>query len=138
LLPPDGRSTTLPVVASAAGVVFVALLLGGSAALVTVPFAIAFGNVFDTRGVLVTGKSLLPQLGYVLLAVYALWAAGVMVVAATISGRRSGAFPRWLGPLGFVAAGLLFLLGTSVIGLFALPLWVLAISLVSFRRGSGS
>lgn len=77
---------------------------------------------------------ILPQLGYVVLALYALWAAGVMVAVATVSARRSDSFPRWLCRLGFAATGFLFLLGMSGgLAFFALPAWVLAVSLHWFR-----
>ncbi len=79
-----------------AGLVFVALLLVGGAALVTVSVTLAFGGLFDEARILDVGQSVLPQLGYVVLALYALWAAGVMVAAATVSARRSASFPRWL------------------------------------------
>jgi len=113
LQPEDTRAATLANMTFSAGVVFVALLLCGTAALVTVPITLAFGDLFDTDHVLDTGQALLPQLGYVVLALFALWAAAVMVAVATVSARRSGAFPRWLCRLGFVVTGLLVLLGLS-------------------------
>lgn len=119
----------------AAGHVFVVLLLVGTAAFVTVPVTLAFGGLFDETEILAVGKAILPQFGYVIVALYGFWAAGAMVVAATISGRRSGSFPRWLCRLGYVASGFLVLLGFSGgMAFFALPAWVLAVSLHWARR----
>ncbi len=57
-----------------------------------------------------------------------------MVAVATVSARRSGAFPRWLCRLGFVVTGFLVLLGLSGgMAFFALPVWVLAVSINWFR-----
>lgn len=135
LQPEDTRSATLPNVMFSSGLVFVALLLVGTAAMVTVSVTLAFGGLFGTEGVLEVGQAVLPQLGYVVLALYALWAAGVMVVASTVSARRSASFPRWLCRLGFVATAFLFLFGTSGgLAFFALPAWVLAVSVHWFRR----
>ena len=114
------------------GLVFVALLLGATAALVTVPFALVFGELYDTR-VLESGKALLPQLGFVLLAIYAMWAAAVMVATTTVSAGRSGLLPRWICRVGFVASGLLVMVGPSGLGLFVLPAWVALISGYWFR-----
>lgn len=132
LQPEHTGKATLPNFMFASGMVFVVLLLIGTAAMVTVPSALAFGSFFDEQPFAV-GKSVLPQFGYVMLALFGSWAAGVMVVAATLSARRSSSFPRWLGWLGLVASFFLFLFGPSVLGLFALPAWVLAVSLHWFR-----
>lgn len=131
--PDDGRAEVLPRISMAAGLVFVALLLGATAALVTVPFTLVFGDLFDEEGVLESGKALLPQLGFVLLAIYAMWAAAVMVATTTVAARRSGLLPRWICRVGFVATGFLVVLGPSVMGLFALPAWVALISGHWFR-----
>lgn len=134
LQPDDTRAATLPNFMFASGLVFVVLLLIGTAALVTVPITLAFGGLFGEKEMLEVGQAILPQLGYVVLALYALWAAGAMVAAATVSARRSGAFPRWLCRFGFLATGFLFLLGGSGGGaFFALPAWVLAVSVHWFR-----
>jgi len=125
----DNRAATLTNIMFSAGLVFVVLFLVGTAALVAVPITLAFGDLTGTDNVLKAGQAVLPQLGYVVLALYALWAAAVMVAVATVSARRSGFFPRWLCRLGFVATGFLVLLGFSGgMAFFALPVWVLAVS----------
>ncbi len=134
LQPDDTRAATLANIMFSAGLVFVVLVLVGTAALVTVPITLVFGDLFGTDDVLKVGQAVLPQLGYVVLALYALWAAAVMVAVATVSARRSGAFPRWLCRLGFVASGFIVLLGFSGgMAFFALPVWVLAVSVNWFR-----
>jgi len=123
----------------ASGMVFVALLLVGTAALVTVPVKLAFGGVFDTQDVLAVGQAVFPQLGYVVLALYSLRAAGVMVAAATVSARRSGSFPRWLCRVGFVATGFVFLLGMSGgLAFFALPRGCWPSASTGFERDIGA
>jgi len=138
LQPDDTRAATLANIMFSAGLVFVALLLVGTAALVTVPITIAVGDLFDTEDVVEVGKGILPQLGYVVLALYALWASAVMVALASVSARRSGSFPRWLCRLGFVVTALVVLLGsTGPMAFFALAAWVLAVSVNWFRNPEG-
>lgn len=139
LQPDETRAATLANIMFSAGLVFVALLLVGTAALVTVPITLAFGGLFDEEHVLEVGQAVLPQLGYVVLALYAMWAAAVMVAVATVSARRSASFPRWLCRLGLVVTGFLVLLGTSGgMAFFALPVWVLAVSINWFRIRKGT
>lgn len=132
LQPDDSHSATLPNLTLASGLVFVALLLVATAALTTVPLALAVGDAYGDRP-FAAAQAVLPQLGYVVLAFYAMWAAGVMVISATVSARRSASFPPWLRRLSFVAAVFLFLLGPTVMGILALPVWVLTVS-VHWRR----
>ena len=75
------------------GVVFVTLLLVGVAALITVPFTIVFGGAYSEQSILQGQQAALPQFGYVVVALFAFWAAAVTVSAATVSARRSGRFP---------------------------------------------
>lgn len=133
LEPDDRRAEVRSRISMTSGLVFVALLLSATAALVTVPFILVFGELYDEEGVLESGKALLPQLGFVLLAFYAMWAAAVMVATTTVSARRSGQLPRWICRVGFVASGLLVMVGPSGLGLFVLPAWVALISGYWFR-----
>lgn len=126
---------SVPGVVSAAGTTFVVLLLVGTAALVTVPFARIFGEALDGDSVLVASEALLPQLGYVVLAVLAMWAAAAMILATTLAARARGLFPTWLVRFGFVASAFVFLLGPSVMGLLGVPAWALAVSVYWLRAG---
>lgn len=125
----------LPGVVTAAGTTFVVLLMVGTAALVTVPFARIFGEALDEESILVASEALLPQLGYVLVAVFAMWAAAATILAVTLAARAHGLFPRWLVRLGFAAAVFVFLLGPSVMGLLGVPVWALAVGLHWLRDG---
>ena len=130
------RVGPLPGLVTAAGTTFVVLLFAGIAALVTVPYARTFGGAYGDDSVLLSGEALLPQLGYVLVAVLAMWTAAVFILATTLAARANGSFPRWLVRLGFVAAVFVFLLGSSVMGLLGVPVWAFAVGIHWFRRGS--
>jgi hypothetical protein len=125
---------SLPGVVSAAGTTFVVLLLVGSASLVTVPYARTFGGAFDDDATLVGSEALLPQLGYVLVAVFAMWAFAALIVAVTVAARHSRTFPRWLVRVGFASAVFVFLLGFSVGGLMGVPVWSLCVSIHWLRE----
>lgn len=126
----------LPGVATAAGTTFVTLLLCGAASLMTVPYARIFGGAYDEESVLVAMEALLPQLGYVLITVFAMWAAAALILAVTLATRTNGAFPRWLVRLGYIASAFVFLLGPSVMGILGVPVWVLGVSIHWLRGGS--
>ena len=65
--------------------------------------------------------------------IYGLFAAAVMVVAASAAGRRTGALPRGLVVAGYAIAPLL-LVGFLWLPQFFVPLWVCAVSVVFLRR----
>jgi hypothetical protein len=133
LQPDTTRSPTLPNFVYSTGHTFVTLLLVGTAALVTVPVTLAFATLTEDQP-FTTGQAVLPQLGYVTLALFANWTAAAMVLTATISARQTGSFPRWLRGLGYVVSALLVLFGLTGGGaFFALPLWTLAVSIHWWR-----
>ena len=133
LQPDTTRPPTLPNFVYSTGQTFVALLLVGTAALVTVPVTLAFATLTDDQP-FTTGQAVLPQLGYVTLALFANWTAAAMVLAATISARQSASFPRWLRVLGYIVTTFLVLFGLTGGGaFFALPLWTLAVSIHWWR-----
>ena len=123
----------LPHVVSAAGIAFVSLLIAGAAALVTVPYARIFGGALDTQSILVGSEALLPQLGYVLITVCAMWMIAAMILAVSLAARAGGQLPRWLVRLGFGVSLFVFLLGPSVMGILGVPVWALAVSAYWFR-----
>jgi len=73
-LAPAGRHTfsNPPPLHVQLGLVFVALLLVGTAALVTVPVTLTFAELTDDAP-FEAGQAVLPQLGYVVLALFAHW-----------------------------------------------------------------
>jgi hypothetical protein len=124
----------LPGVVTVAGTTFVVLLLVGAATLITVPYARTFGGAYGDDAILGGSEAMLPQLGYVLVAVFGMWAFAVLIVAVTVDARRSGTFPRWLVRVGFASAAFVFLLGSSVMGILGVPLWTLCVSIHWLRR----
>ena len=133
LQPDTTHPPTLPNFVYSTGQTFVALLLVGTAALVTVPVTLAFAALTDDQP-FTTGQAVLPQLGYVTLALFANWTAAAMVLTATISAGRTGSFPRWLRVLGYVVTAFLVLFSLTGGGaFFALPLWTLAVSIHWWR-----
>lgn len=129
---------SLPSVVTGAGITFVVLLLVGAASLITVPYARTFGGAFDDEDVLVASEALLPQLGYVLIAVFGMWAFAALVIAVTVGARRNGTLPRWLVRVGFAAAAFVFLLGSSVGGIVGVPIWTLCVSIHWLREARTS
>ena len=81
----------------------------------------------------VTLARILTDMGFGLLLIYGLFAAAVMVAAASAAGRRTGALPRGLVVAGFVIAPLL-LVGFTWIPQFLVPAWVFAVSVAGLRR----
>jgi len=120
---------TLPDLAFAGAVVFVALLFAATAGLLTPAIAISFGNLFDEARPRLEGAevAVVAQLGYVLL-LAGMLAAAFTVATISLTALRSGVFTRRLARFGFVAAALL-VVAVASIPIFALPLWVLAVSL---------
>ena len=121
---------------AAAGTTFVVLMLTGVAALIAVPYARTFGGAYGEEGMLAGAEPLLPQLGYVLLAVLAMWSAAALILAVTLSSRSHDVFPRWLVRLGFGTSVFVFVFGSSVMGLLGVPVWAMAVG-IHWLRGGG-
>ena len=129
---------SLPSVVSAAGATFVVLLLVGTAALITVPYARTFGGAYGDSSMLIGSEALLPQLGYILVAVFGMWAFAALIVAVTVAARREGTFPRWLVRVSFASAVFVSLLGSSVMGVLGVPVWTLCVSIHWLREARTS
>jgi hypothetical protein len=129
-LRPAGELATLT---AGAGVLYVGTLFvtgtlwGGYAGRGGGPVADAAG--FEDS---VTLARVLTDMGLGMQLVYGLFAAAVMMAAASVAGRQTGALPRGLVIAGSVAAPLL-LLGFTWIPQFLVPLWVCALA-VAFLR----
>jgi hypothetical protein len=85
----------------------------------------------------VTLARVLTDMGFGMLLVYGLFAAAVMVAAASAAGRRTGELPRRLVVAGYVIAPLL-LVGFTWVPQFLVPLWVFAVSVASLRPSSAT
>jgi hypothetical protein len=129
LLAAEGVPGRLTSIAFGGGVVFVALVMASAAAFMTVAADITFG---DEKFVSVDAARLLPELGYPLLAIGAMFAAIAMIDAASILIVRTRVLPAWIGWFGFVAA-ILLLFSFMFLPMVALLLWVLFVSVAMLR-----
>lgn len=127
----EGEPGTLSGLAFGAGVVFTALLMASGAAIAAVAGAIELGESTDPAPDFVR---MLPQLGFGMLLIGGGFAAIVLVLSTSILALQTGVLPRWLAWLGFAAAVVL-LFSFVFIPLIALPIWVLAVSVVWLTRG---
>ena len=126
----EGASEGLSGLAFASGVVFVAMMFASGAAMSTVAASVEFGDNPVPDGEFARQ---LENLGFGLLLLYGMWAAGVSIVAFSGSALRTGAFPRWLAIAGIVVGVLVALGGVIFIPMVLLLLWVLTVSVVSLR-----
>jgi hypothetical protein len=128
----------LPLIALGAGLVFVALLLAATAALSAVSTSMAYADLFGEErhefdpDVL----RLATQLGFMLLVV-AMWGAAACIAAISLAARTAGIFTAWLAGFGLVAAVAL-LFSFFFLPAVALPIWVLAVSVMLLRDQAGA
>jgi hypothetical protein len=128
----EGASATLVTFVGIAGGVFVALLFAGFAATVAVPGGVAIGGEPVPSADLLR---MMPQLGHGLVLVFGMLAASAMIAAASAIILKDATLPRWLAWAGFACAVLL-LAGAMFMPTMALPIWVIATSIVLLRRPS--
>ena len=129
-LRPAGELATLTM---GAGVLYVGMLF--IAGLLKAGYAWRGGGPFEEVAGFEDSVALarvLTDMGIGVHLIYGLFAAAVMVAAASAAGRRTGALPRGLVVTGFVIAPML-LVGFVWVPQFFLPLWVAAVS-VAFLR----
>ena len=126
----EGSGGRLSNVALGGAVVCVGLLYVGSFAMAAVPAGESLGGVTAVSDADVA--RFLPQMGFGAILVGAMFGAIALIDAASIVIYRSGILPRWLAWLGFVCA-LLLLFAAAFIPVLALPIWLIATSVVLFR-----
>lgn len=124
-------SGTLANVALGGGIVLVAMLWMGTAAVVAISGAKSFGG--DTGPQNVDIARFLPQVGYAAILLFAMFAAIAVIVPTSLVVLRSGILPRWFAWLGFVCAAAL-LLGVVFLPMVALPIWLVAAGAAALRR----
>lgn len=120
------------------GIVFVSMLFTGTAAV----GAVALLTVFSSTPLPPPDVArALTSVGYGMVFVFGVRAAGMFIIATTTLLRSRGLLPRWLAVVSYLAAA--FLLVTTTFHpavLLVLPAWVTAVSIAllihSFRRGS--
>lgn len=121
----------LSVLAFGSGVVFVAMVFASGAAMGSVAAGVEFGDIPVPDGEFARQ---LESLGFGLLLLYGMFAAGVCIAATSGSALRAGTLPRWLAIAGFVVAAIVGVLGVLFIPMVLLVLWVLAVSIVMLQR----
>lgn len=114
----------------AAGLLFAALLIAATISIGQVAGAVKFG---DAPLPAVDFLRMFPQFGYGLMLLGGGLSAAASVAAASWAILRTGAFERWLGWLGIVCA-IVLLLGVFFLPMVALLIWVLAASVLLWRR----
>jgi hypothetical protein len=129
---PEGR---LANVALGGGVLLVALLWVGAAALAAIPAEQSFGG-----GPPLSDADLgrfLPSVGFGSILLFAMFGAIALIDATSVVIMRTGVLPRWLAYLGFVC-GVVLLFGVVFIPVIALPIWLIAASIVLYRQPAGA
>jgi hypothetical protein len=129
----EGDVSVLSTLITAGGLLFAATLLVLGTALGAIPSAVTVGNQPVPPGAL---ARFMPQLGDTAFFLFGMVSAAFMVTVTSLAALRLGFLPRWLAWTGFVVAALL-LLSLTFFPAIALPLWVLAVSIVLLRQPSG-
>ncbi|HKH23768.1 MAG TPA: hypothetical protein VKA88_09095 [Solirubrobacterales bacterium] len=129
---PEGR---LANVALGGGVLLVALLWVGAAALAAIPAGVSFGGSPDLSNADLA--RFLPSVGFGSILIFAMFGAIALIDATSVVIMRTDALPRWLGWLGFVC-GVVLLFGVVFLPVIALPIWLIAASIVLYRRPEGA
>lgn len=128
----EGGDGALHTIALAGGIGFTVLMLVAGGLFSVLPNLILFDEVSgqvdsDLAAVVV-------QLGLIVLLSCALVPAGVMVLATSVIGLRTGLLPRWLGRSGFPVAALV-IVGFAGPPLFLVLLWMILVCIVLRPRG---
>jgi hypothetical protein len=125
---PEGR---LANVALGGGVLLVAMLWVGSAALAAIPAGVSIGG-----SKALTDADLgrfLPSIGFGSILIFAMFGAIALIDATAVVIMRTGVLPRWFAWLGFVC-GVVLLFGAVFLPVIALPIWLIAASVVLYRQ----
>jgi hypothetical protein len=125
---PEGR---LANVALGGGVLLVAMLWVGSAALAAIPAGVSIGG-----SKALTDADLgrfLPSIGFGSILIFAMFGAIALIDATAVVIMRTGVLPRWFAWLGFVC-GVVLLFGAVFLPVIALPIWLVAASVVLYRQ----
>ena len=122
----DHRAPLLITGSSAGGGMIVAAV-----AWATVPMSLWFGSLVDDPG-LQEGQAVLPQFGYVALAL-----GGMLPAAAFIAfvARTPGSVPRWLSVVSYPIAALVAFTALLFMPVLLFILWVVAVAATQRRRG---
>jgi hypothetical protein len=125
---PEGR---LANVALGGGVLLVAMLWVGAAALGAIPAGVSLGGSKE-----LTDADLgrfLPSVGFGAILIFGMFGAIALIDATAVVIMRTGVLPRWFAWLGFVC-GVVLLFGAVFLPVIALPIWLIAASVVLYRQ----
>jgi hypothetical protein len=125
---PDGR---LANVALGGGVLFVALLWVGAAALAAIPAGVSLGG--STQLTDADLGRFLPSIGFGSILLFGMFGAIALIDATSVVIMRTGVLPSWLAWLGFIC-GVVLLFGVVFLPVIALPIWLIAASVVLYRQ----
>jgi hypothetical protein len=129
LLAAEGPGGRLANVAMAGAVLCVAGIWVGAAGMAAVPAGQSFGGTPLSNADV---ARFLPSVGFGMILLFGMFGAIALIDAASIVILRTGVLPRWLAWLGFVCAVVL-LFGVVFLPVIALPIWLIATSIVLFR-----
>jgi len=129
----EGPGGRLANVGLGGAILFVGMLWVGGAALAAIPAAQSFGDSPPLK-VADIGR-FLPSVGFGSILLFSAFGAIALIDATSIVTLRTGILPRWFAWLGFVAT-IALLFGVVFIPMIALPIWLLAGSVIVFRLPS--
>jgi hypothetical protein len=124
---PVGFTTWL---ALGTGLVFVAMLFASGAMMGAVAAGVEFGDIPVPDGEFARQ---FESVGFGLLLLFGMFAAGVFMIAAALSSMRTALLPQWLAIAGIVSGALVLVFGVLFIPMALLVLWVVTVSIVLLR-----
>jgi hypothetical protein len=122
-------------VALGGAVLLVALLWVGAAALAAIPAGVSLGGSSQLSSADL-GR-FLPSIGFGSILLFAMFGAIALIDATSVVIMRTDVLPRWLAWLGFVC-GVVLLFGVVFLPVIALPIWLIAASIVLYRQPEGA
>ena len=129
----EGPGGRLGDVALGGGILCVASVWMGAAALAAIPAGVSLGGSPQ-----LTNADLarfVPSVGFGAILLFGMFGAIALIDAVSIVIWRTGLLPRWLAVLGFVC-GVILLFGVVFLPMVALPIWLIAASVAMLRTGS--
>ena len=129
---PEGRLSN---VALGGAVLLVGMLWVGGSLLAAIPAGQSIGGA-NALTVSDVGRYV-PSAGFGAILIFAMFGAIALIDAASVVIWRTRVLPRWLAWLGFIC-GLLLLFGVLFLPMIALPIWLIATSVVLYRRPQGA
>jgi hypothetical protein len=129
---PEGRLSN---VALGGAVLCIGLLWAGASLLAAIPAGQSLGGA-NALTVSDVGRYL-PQAGFGAILLFGMFGAIALIDATSVVIWRTGLLPRWLAWLGFIC-GVVLLFGVFFLPMIALPIWLIAMSIVLYRRPEGA